>query len=147
MNEQMIILVIKSKDMELKKRYGKFREYATLSVSREISFQERVDILESMGDCAEKVQQQIAALSEEGVSVERIEDSVINRLPAGEVRAKLSNGLFNKADLLDLLQHQGDQLPEEFTDLCCSLADQLGQDDYILFWNMGELEAHALLSH
>lgn len=147
MNEQMTILVVKSKDIELKEQYGKFQEYAALSVSRKISFEERVAILESMGDWAEKVQQKIAALSEEGIAVELIEDSVINQLSAESVRAKLSNGLFNKAELKDLLQHQAHQLPEEFTNLCISLLDQLGQDEYILFWNMGELEAHALLSH
>lgn len=147
MNKHMTILVIKSNDAELKKRYGKYREHAAWAVSREISFEERVGILERMGDWADKVQQQIAALSKAGIRVERIEDAVISRIPVGNVRAQLSNGLLDETGLMELLQQSGDKLPIELTDLCRSLIAQLAQGEYILFWNMGELEAHALLSY
>lgn len=147
MSDQMVILIVKSKDNGLKESFERFKECASLSTSKEISFQERVDILERMGEWAEKVQERIAFLSSDGVPVGRADDSLVRRVSDASLRSRLSNGLFSKAEMNEVMVRSGNIVPDELAAICNQLMSELDHEEYILFWNIGELEANDLLSY
>jgi len=146
-NERTIVLYLKSKDEPLREAFGRFREAAAQSVDKSISFEERVRTLERMRAWGEKAKARIAALARSGVKVGRFPEPFLETIPDAGLRLRLAKGLFANADGAEWLERGVRHLPERAADDIARLAAGLADEEYVLFWNMGELEADDLLPH
>lgn len=143
----MVILTLRSNDSELRGAFARYSELFDRATDREVPFQQKVELLRKAEVAKNQVEHKIAALHVSGaVKVNKIPESRLTKDDKLQNKYLLLNGLYDKTQLQKIVMTTQDQLTEEMQDEL-SLLQPINADEYVLFWNMGELEANDLLQN
>lgn len=145
---EMVILTLLSNDTALKEAFTRYSELFDLATDREVHFQQKVELLRKAESEKKQVEHLIVTLHASGAAKinEMLESSLTK---SGKLQNKyvFMNGLYDKAQLQKIVDAAEDQLSEEMKDYYLSLLQHMNTEEYVIFWNVGELESNDLLQN
>jgi len=147
MNDKMVSLLVITSDELLHEQFRHFTDCAKNAVSREITFEQRVEVLERMGSWGQRINDRISFLASRNANVERVDESIVKRVTDPNLQSRMRCGIFREDELRKLLDERRDVLPQELVTIAWRTLAHGPDSEYILFWQIGELEANGLLSN
>ena len=141
-NNHMVVLMIRTGSSELIQAYKEFAN-TLIKASETKIFDDKVRLIkraESKRQLFEELLERL--INNEPLFVESFKESQIEAVTNPVLKNRLKNGLFNKEEMEQVLLEER-ELSEEFKRILYPISE----GEKIIFWNMEEKAADALLSN
>jgi hypothetical protein len=147
MSEDMVmkVFIIRARDELLKDAFQMFDAIAKKVATQGLSFSDRVKLIENIHEQQGKIAQMIRSLYQKGeVHIEEVPASLFDEISDPVLKYQLMNGLYKEHEIATFMSNP--HVPEALQKRFLNHVHQMMENEYILCWNVGELEADAILS-
>jgi hypothetical protein len=141
-NNHMVVLMIRTDRLELIQAYKEFANILIKASETKI-FDDKVRLIKRAESKRQQFEELLERLIDNGpLFVESFKESQVEAVTNPVLKNRLKNGLFNKEEMEQVLVEEI-ELSEEFKRNLYPISDW----EKIIFWNMEEKAADALLSN
>ncbi|WP_274362822.1 hypothetical protein [Paenibacillus thermotolerans] len=145
---QMTVLALRSNDSKLREAFARYSDRFATAAGKDVAFARKVELMKDAESAKRDIEAAISHLHASGsAQVYRLPEASFSGFGDSPAKYVFMNGLYDSSRLRELLDAHKERLTGVLTETYYSLLRPMTSDDYVLFWNVGELEADDILQN